>query len=151
MAEGVFRHMMRYGQSDANLRIKNVDSCGTIGYHAGSAPDRRTLQVLRKYSITKDEYSHKARQIKDSDFSNFDFIFAMDLNNQQDLESRRDQLISQGKLSTEESGTIALWGIYGKDGCEEVMDPYYGEIDGFEVAYEQMARFTNAFEKQMLI
>lgn len=36
----------------------------------------------------------------------------------------------------------------GKKKVEEVDDPYYGGRDGFEVAYEQCARFSTNFLKE---
>lgn len=44
-----------------------------------------------------------------------------------------------------------LFGDFGGVRGEEVVDPYYGACnDGFEVAYEQMVRFSKGFVEQVL-
>lgn len=42
-----------------------------------------------------------------------------------------------------------LFGEFGgKKRAEEVDDPYYGGRDGFEIAYEQIVRFSKNFLEQ---
>lgn len=40
---------------------------------------------------------------------------------------------------------VVLFGSFGGSEAEEVIDPYYGGRDGFEVAYEQVERFSRGF------
>lgn len=41
-----------------------------------------------------------------------------------------------------------LFGEFGGKGKAEIVDdPYYGGRDGFEIAYEQIVRFSNNFLK----
>jgi protein-tyrosine phosphatase len=71
MAEGILRsHVERAG-----LKVI-VDSAGTSGYHAGSAPDFRAVRTLKKNGI--DISGLSARQFTIDDFDNFDFIYVMD-------------------------------------------------------------------------
>jgi len=141
MAEGVFRHM-----SKGSPTIKTIDSCGTGAYHIGDSPDPRTMSVLRDHGIT---YTHAARKFRTADFDEFDYIFAMDEDNKDYLDRSRQRLINKGELDAAGAAKVMLWGVYGGRGEEEVVDPYYGGRNGFEVAYEQMTRFTDGFLKSL--
>jgi len=145
MAEGVFRHQTKYGRSGANPMIRNIDSCGTGAYHEGDPPDPRTMSVLSDHGITSDYYMHAARKFQYSDFLDFDYIFAMDEDNLQYLQQARRKMIKRGDLDAGKAGKVMLFGECGGKGKEEVVDPYYGARNGFEVAYEQMVRFSAGF------
>ncbi|MGI2260113.1 low molecular weight protein-tyrosine-phosphatase [Shewanella sp. GXUN23E] len=97
-----------------------IDSAGTIAYHAGERPDARSeaAGVRRGYDFT----GMTARQVTDSDFSHFDYILAADLSNLADL-NKRCPAEYQHKLSL-------LLAPLGHDA--EVPDPYYGGARGFE-------------------
>ncbi|PBP15464.1 Phosphotyrosine protein phosphatases I [Diplocarpon rosae] len=144
MAEGIFRSIVSKPPYQSLISV--VDSCGTAAYHTGSSPDSRTMSTLEDNCIT--DYEHAARKacprrphIQESDFSKFDFIFAMDRQNLRDLQQIRPR--SRGKAK------VMLFGEFaGKKGVEEVDDPYYGARDGFEVAYEQCLRFSRNFLKE---
>ncbi|KUJ11807.1 LMWPc-domain-containing protein [Mollisia scopiformis] len=137
MAEGIFRSMA--SKPPYNVLISSVDSCGTGAYHTGSSPDSRTMSTLEDNGIT--DYSHAARKVHTSDFQKFDYIFAMDRDNLRDLQ--RLQQRADGKAK------VMLFGEFGgKKRAEEVEDPYYGGRDGFEVAYEQIVRFSKNFLKE---
>jgi low molecular weight phosphotyrosine protein phosphatase len=173
MAEGTFRHHLTttYTSSSTSrytLDISRIDSCGTGAYHVGSAPDPRTVHVLKAHGITT--YRHKARKLRQSDFEEFDYIFVMDESNFEDVMDERRRALRQtggkqyddGKkkaptavsitsptiLGKAEDGLahVMLFGAFGgKRGNEIVDDPYYGEHDGFEVAYGQVDRFSKNF------
>ena len=147
MAEGVFRHTTKFEQPGAHPQIKAVDSCGTGAYHEGDSPDSRTMSVLQKHGIN--DYEHAARKFQNTDFADFDYIFAMDGENKGHLDRARRRLISKGDLDESKAGKVMLFGHYGGKGNEEVVDPYYGARNGFDVAYEQMVRFTTGFLKAL--
>jgi low molecular weight phosphotyrosine protein phosphatase len=149
MAEGVFRSITKH---PSHPLIAEVDSAGTGAYHVGSYPDPRTTKVLRKNGI--DDYEHHARKVHAEDFDKFDWIFAMDKDNLDDLNSMRNRATSKrGKAASQSTvgkeGKIMLFGDFGGRKKEEVIDPYYGADNGFDVAYEQMVRFTNGFLKHL--
>jgi low molecular weight phosphotyrosine protein phosphatase len=149
MAEGVFRSLSKHPSYPL---IAEVDSAGTAAYHTGSLPDSRTTKVLRKNGI--DDYTHYARKVHDEDFDTFDWIFAMDADNLDDLKSMRNRAKSKrGKAASQSAITkepqILLFGDFGGKKNEEVIDPYYGADNGFDVAYEQMVRFGNGFLKHL--
>jgi len=61
----------------------------------------------------------------------------MDKDNLSDIQSMQTRA-GEGKAK------VMLFGEWnGKSKAEEVIDPYYGPRDGFEIAYEQAVKFTN--------
>ncbi len=118
-AEGVFRELVaREGLSDQ----VQVDSAGTHGYHVGEPPDRRSQESAKKRGI--DLSGLRARRAKADDFSEFDYVLAMDFTNIDALRS----------LAPKTSGkTLQLLMSFAPgDEIREVPDPYYGDGDGFE-------------------
>lgn len=147
MAEGVFQSLTKPSNGPSHPLISSIDSCGTGGYHTGDNPNSKTMSVLKDNGITS--YRHKARTIRTQDFAEFDYILGMDDANLDDLQELRKREVK--KKGTEEGvGKVMLFGEFGgkkrKGGKgEEVDDPYYGGRDGFETAYEQSVRFSQAF------
>lgn len=73
----------------------------------------------------------------------------MDEENKEYLEHLRKRVVAKGELSEEQAGKVMLFGVWGGGGEEEVGDPYYGGRDGFEIAYEQVERFSKGFLKMV--
>ena len=118
-AEGVMRELARKrGLAD---RVK-VESAGTHDYHVGEPPDPRSQKHASKRGY--DLSAQRASQVKDADFQSFDYILAMDRGHLRMLRSMApaDAKAKLG-LFLEASGK---W----KD--EDVPDPYYGGVEGFE-------------------
>ena len=117
-AEGVLRaHLARAG-----LAGVEVDSAGTLGYHAGEPPDPRAQKAAAKrgYDLSR----LRARRVKDADFLRFDMILAMDKDNLSALKqacplAQRDRL-----------GLFLQYARRFRE--EEVPDPYYGSPEAFE-------------------
>ena len=116
LAQGVFKKMSK------QFNIK-VDSAGVANYHTGYPPDKRSIYVAEKNGI--DISMQKARQIKIEDFSNFDYIFAMDRNNFDCIK----ELISNQKTNSK---------IQLLNHPYEIEDPYYGDDNGFELVYDKI-------------
>lgn len=73
---------------------------------------------------------------------------AMDEDNLEYLLKMRRKVVENEGMSEEEAGRlgkVGLWGDFGGNPGEEVVDPYYGARDGFSIAYEQMVRFSRGF------
>lgn len=146
MAEGVFRSIS--ARHDPSL-IGNIDSAGTGAYHELDPPDYRTMSTLRQHGIT--DYNHSARKITKDDFRNFDYILAMDKSNLRDLLRLRDSVARSG--GTQKIAEVRLFGDFNPDGSvnsrvgggEEVEDPYYGGMNGFEEVYQQVTEFSKGF------
>lgn len=140
MAEGVFRSL-----TSADDRIGTVDSAGTGAYHTLEPPDPRTTATLRSKGIK--DYDHGARQVEEEDFSQFDYIFAMDRSNLRDLERMKRRAEKSGDIKAQ----VMLYGEFsGTSKKEEVADPYYGRDNGFETVYEQVNRFASNFLKEVV-
>ena len=122
LAEGILRK---------KIKTVNIDSAGTAGYHIGSPPDRRSIDIARKYHI--DISTQRARKFDISDFSKFDIIYAMDNQNYDDLIrlAKNEQNKKKIKLILNEVSP-------GENRC--VPDPYYGEGNGFEIVYKMLEK-----------
>ncbi len=136
-------------------RIFVLDSAGTDAYHINSPADPRTMHILAENGIS--DYSHSARRITEEDFERFDYIIGMDNSNINDLRLLRNKIINKKRKKKGGSGDgekddgekrlaeLRLFGSFGGRGEEEVVDPYYGEGEGFEIAFEQVQRFGRGF------
>ncbi|KAL8774588.1 MAG: hypothetical protein Q9209_000961 [Squamulea sp. 1 TL-2023] len=142
MAEGVFRSMTK-----TDTRVGKIDSAGTGAYHEGCPPDPRTMSVLEENG--ENGYDHLARKVRTSDFKDFDYVLAMDDDNLHDL-TRLQRRIIKNSGADAASAKVMMFGDFGGQRGEEVVDPYYGARDGFTIAYEQMIRFSTGFIQQIL-
>lgn len=122
-AEGVMRHRVK---SDGLSRVITVDSAGTHNYHPGSPPDRRSQHhaKLRGYDLSP----LRARQIRESDFHQFDLILTMDDDNQAMVErvcpgSQRSRVRRFSEFFLASDSPI-------------VPDPYYGSAEDFEIVLD---------------
>ena len=118
-ADGVFRHLI----VQAGLQNKVlVDSAGTLDYHVGSPPDRRSVRAAarRGYEIG----ALRARELAIADYADFDYLLAMD---------REHLAIMQSSAPPEYQEKIALMLDFSdRYRGNEVPDPYYGGPQGFE-------------------
>ena len=117
-AQGVFERLAE----KAGLAHVQADSCGTGGWHVGTAPDARATDAAaaRGYAI-----AHlRARQLQAEDFVRFDFILAMDESNLHDV-----QVMSPSGCQSH----IGLFMDFASErALAEVPDPYYGGEKGFD-------------------
>ncbi|MFC3050404.1 low molecular weight protein-tyrosine-phosphatase [Kordiimonas pumila] len=122
MAEGAFRAAATKAGIIDTLKI---DSAGTIGYHAGSAPDSRAQATALKNGA--DISSQKARQVTQTDFETFDYILAMDNENHEDL---------MALCPAQYQHKIKMFLSYAPHlPITEMPDPYYGHTKNFETCY----------------
>jgi protein-tyrosine phosphatase len=132
LAEAIFK---------AKLRKKNleqffeVDSCGTSNYHIGEQPDKRTVANALKNGITID---HCGRQFSADDLESFDYIFAMDKSNHQNI-----LRLLKGKAHREKVRLMREFDTVGRG--EDVPDPYYGGEKNFQEVFEMLNRSTENF------
>ena len=130
LAEGI----MKARAAEAGLSW-TVDSAGTGYWHTGELPDRRSIQVGRKYGI--DITDQRARQFQPDDFDRFDRILVMDVNN------RRDVLILAKNEEHRSKVSLILDETHpGED--RSVPDPYYDD-NGFEAVYEMLDEACRRF------
>ena len=119
MAEGWLSEQLRRRASDTRVF---VDSAGTHGYHAGSAPDPRAQSATARRGF---HIGHlQARQVVTTDFERFDLLLAMDSDN-------FDFLV--GLAPDEGRQKIRHFLDFAPSaGLKDVPDPYYGGDTGFE-------------------
>jgi len=117
LAEGILSNKI------PNLNV-TVDSAGTAGYHIGSKPDPRAIDIAKKNNI--DISSLRARKFEHSDFINFDKIYVMDRNNY-------NNIIGLAENKDQASKVILITDVL--DSGSFVPDPYYGDIADFEKVF----------------
>ena len=125
--------MLRQKVNEERLNVE-VDSAGTIGLHAGSAPDSRMITTAKNRGT--DISFLKARQFTAADFEQFDVIFAMDKNNKRDILSLAKTAEDKQKVH------LLLSGISDQEEAN-VPDPYYGTSKDFEHVYNLVDKATN--------
>lgn len=128
LAENLFRHLAQEQGMEAKY---DLDSAGTSAYHVGESPDRRMRQVAKKRGF---QYGGRSRQFSRDDFNRFDLIIAMDKSNLAMLETWAPTL--------EDLKKIRLMREFDPEGNpqQDVPDPYYGGLDGFETTYTIVER-----------
>ncbi len=135
-AEGVFRATV--AREGLAARIV-VDSAGTGDWHVGQPPDHRAIAAARErgYDLT----ALRARQVRRSDFAQFDWILAMDRVNLRSLEVLRPPSFA---------GHLGLFlDLAPHLGVSEVPDPYYGEAREFAQALDLIEQGSAALLRHL--
>lgn len=123
-AEGVMRHLVREAGLDHAIAI---ESAGTGAYHVGERPDPRSRQEAKRRGVPLES---RAQQFVAADFERFDYVLAMDRQNQRDLEALSEDPAHHARLH------LLRQFEPGGDRARDVPDPYYGEGDGFVRVFE---------------
>ena len=106
-----------------------VDSAGTAAYHVGDLPDRRSIEVAKKYGI--DITNQRARKFVKEDFDRFTFIYAMD-------EANYIEILRLAKDDYDKKKVKMILNESSPNGNLNVPDPYYGGDEGFENVYKML-------------
>ena len=131
LAEGILRNKI------SNLNV-TVDSAGTAGYHIGSKPDPRAIDIAKKNNI--DISTLRARKFERSDFINFDKIYVMDKNNFNDV-------IDLAENKDQTSKVILITDVIDSDSF--VPDPYYGDLADFEKVFNLLEKICQKIANQI--
>jgi protein-tyrosine phosphatase len=116
LAEGIATHII----DQKNLAII-ADSAGTSNWHEGEAPCSNSVKAAQLHRI--DISSQKSRPVIPEDRERFDYVIALDKQNQSDLEIQGFQ-------------NVYLLGDFGGYEGADVPDPYYFPgFEGFEKVY----------------
>lgn len=124
MAHGALRALIR----ERGLQDEvEVDSCGTSAYHNGEPPDRNMIAVGERHGVPIGDLV--SRRLTDADYYEFDLLVAMDRSNEADMKLRG--------FPDAEAEIVRFCDFVPKDvfAGEDVPDPYYGGIDGFEQVF----------------
>lgn len=122
LAEGILASKLPF-------RHFSVDSAGTGHYHIGESPDERSIAIAKSNGL--DISLQKARKFSVQDFENFDYIYAMDGTNYQDiLDLAPDEKAAQKVI-------LILNELFEGENVD-VPDPYYGLENGFPKLYDML-------------
>ena len=103
-----------------------VDSAGIIGYHQGEPADAR----MRRHAAARGiDVTSSSRQVRGTDFDDFDLIIGMDNSNIDDLKDRAMTLEQEKKIHK-------MTEFCRKYQDDYVPDPYYGGAAGFELVLD---------------
>jgi len=123
-AEGIFLSLLdARGLSERVF----VDSAGTSDWHAGEAPDARSLATARSRGI---ELPSRARVFTLRDFDVFDYVLAMDHSNREELLALAPSAAAMDK--------VHLFRVFDPQAGEHaiVPDPYAGGPRGFDEVFD---------------
>jgi len=119
IAEGVAKKLVKEHRLDCI-----IDSAGTSAWHKGEPPCDNSIKVAEKNGI--DISKQTSRPVTSEDCRKFDYVIAMDAQNQKDLESKGFQ-------------NVYLLGEFGGYSGRDVPDPYYFQgFEGFEKVYRMI-------------
>ena len=122
MAEAVFLHQVRAADLEAEIE---VDSAGTGDWHIGERPHAGTLEILALNDIPE---ASRARQIRVSDLSEFDYLIVMDNSNRSKV----------GNLGPSAASVHRLLDFVPEISNKEVPDPYFsGDFAGVYALVER--------------
>ena len=130
-AEGVMKAIVDENNDSARFKI---DSAGTGNYHIGDLPDHRMrIHAQRRgYNLT-----HRCRQVKPSDFEDFDLIVAMDESNRRNLQRIAPTLEDEKKIiMMADFADLATR-------YDHIPDPYYEGAEGFELVLDLLESACN--------
>ncbi len=138
-AQGVFTHFVKAaGLQDWIV----IDSAGTGDYQIGAPPDARACNAAarRGYDLT----ALRARQVTRGDFSQFDYVLAMDEHNLRTL---------KGLCAAQHAHKVRLFTEFGSTGASAVPDPYGGDAQDFErvldLVEDAAPRLLNHIRRQL--
>ena len=123
LAEGALR--ARIAASSLAGKVV-VDSAGTGGWHAGQPPDPRAIACARGHGV--DISGQRARQLRVSDFSDFDWLLCADEQNLRDV-----QRLSPPALRSKVALLMEWTGVEAE---AAILDPYTGGPREFEQVWQ---------------
>lgn len=134
--------LLRSRLVDAGLTGQvEVESAGTGTWHIGHPPDARAMAAAAARGV--DIGDLRARKVKSSDFSDFDYVIAMDHGNLADLQALA---ASQGTPRAR----IELMGDFSPEHAgQAVGDPYYGGDNGFERVLDMISACVDGLIRQL--
>jgi len=131
LAEGIFRDLVERSKISKHF---DIDSCGTGGWHAGSAPHPGSVAIAREHNI--DLTQQRSRKIVQSDFERFDWIVAMDASNERDIRNAAPTGFPSERI-------VRLLSFSEQTDLLDVPDPYY--VGGFDRVFELVENGCNGF------
>ncbi len=106
-----------------------VDSAGTSNYHIGESPDKRMQKKAVEHGL--DISKQRGRQFIVEDFDEFDYIFAMDNPN-------KNNILALSRNKEDKNKVELFLNLSHPNKNLNVPDPYYGGEEGFEDVYQML-------------
>ena len=123
VAEAIFNKRIKEAKLEDQF---SADSAGTSAYHLGDPPDQRSVSNALVNGVN---INHSARQFTELDFSEFDYILAMDQDNLMQIES-------MAQIHGVSHNGLFLIRAFQSNGQDlEVPDPYFGGESGFQTVF----------------
>lgn len=116
-------------ESKVDADLVYIDSAGTAAYHVGNLPDKRSIEVAKKYDINITD--QRARKFAVKDFDEFDYIYVMDDSNYQNI-------LKLARNAADEKKVKMILNETHPNKNLSVPDPYYGGNQGFENVYNML-------------
>ncbi|MCM1348478.1 MAG: low molecular weight phosphotyrosine protein phosphatase [Firmicutes bacterium] len=137
-AEGLMVEAVKENHSQGQWII---DSAGTGNYHIGDLPDPRMRAHARRRGL---ELTHRCRQVRESDFRDFDLIIGMDASNLRNLRNLAPTPEDEEKVL----GMSEFFDSYTR--YDHVPDPYYDGAEGFELVLDLLTAATRNLRDTVL-
>lgn len=134
LAEGILR-------SKLDPDLFEIDSAGTADYHVGDAPDPRAIKVAAEMGI--DISGLRGRQFSVTDFDRFDYIYTMDLSNQENVNRLAENEHHRKK------NRLILNSLFPGENVE-VPDPYYGTDRDFKQVFQLLDEACEKIAEKLL-
>jgi protein-tyrosine phosphatase len=128
LGEGIFKKLVKEAGRESEF---HVESAGLGGWHVGEDPDSRSQIVARQHGVILDS---TAQQFRARDLERFDLILALDDDIYHGLlrmavnSPVREKIHLLRETDPQARGNL------------EVPDPYYGDLNDFESAYQMIER-----------
>jgi protein-tyrosine phosphatase len=137
LAESLFRHMTRERGVE---HLFEVDSAGTSGYHEGDPPDSRSVATARARGV---EVTGASRPLTAADLRSFDWVIAMDAQNEAEIERLRRRAGGNARVHR-----LREWDP--EADSLDVPDPYYSGPSGFEHVHDVVERSCERLLDELL-
>jgi protein-tyrosine phosphatase len=118
-----------------------VDSAGTGSWHIGHSPDPRSIAVAKTKNL--DISQQKGRQFQITDFEKFDYIYAMD-------KSNYDDVIALATTDQHKQKVKIILDELFPDENVDVPDPYFGMPNGFEMVYNMLDEVCDLVAQKLI-
>lgn len=137
-AEGVMKAKVQAAKLDDKFFI---DSAGIGDWHVGQLPDSRMRERGARRGYRLDS---RARQIRQSDFDDFDLLLVMDRENYRIITSKAPDEESRKKVH------MLTDYLQEHKNTDIVPDPYYGDLSDFDYALDLIEDACDGLLEQCL-
>lgn len=110
------------------IKDLKVESCGLGEWHVGNLPDRRMRRAGEQRGLL---LRSRSRALRPADFQNFTHLMAAD-------SAVEAALLERASSPKEQAKVLHLGQFSAAYPGEDIIDPYHGTADDFEMALDQL-------------